>query len=283
MKLSWRPGVSAVKHKVYFGTKSDKLLPVGEVTDLSYDELPKLEKSTTYYWRIDEVQADGSVTIGDVWSFSRGKLVGWWKLDEAEGNKVSDSAGENNGTIHGAKWATGQSGGALRFDGTNHVVIPNESFFDFTGKMTVMAWMKASYDRRNLSTIIAKGSDGNGGWALQKAGIANGVSFWVDVAGMPWDGIKTNIAVFDNQWHHIAGVYDGKNAYIYVDGGVDLNSVSCSGSIKTNDQDVYIGQNPVSMARPWEGLIDDARVYNYALSADEIKELFIAAKPSSTN
>ena len=216
-----------------------------------------------------------------VWSFLGGKKpIGLWKFDAGGGATAYDSAGENNGTIDGAEWATGQSGGALKFNGTNHVVIPNESFFDFTGKVTVMAWMKASYlDWRNLSTIIAKGSDGNGGWALQKTGRANGVSFWVDVTAMPWDGVKAGVGVFDGQWHHVAGVYDGSNAYIYIDGGLDSNSVSCSGSIKTNNRDVYIGQNPVSMARPWEGLIDDARVYNYALSKNEVAAIYAGKEP----
>ncbi|MHC4394626.1 MAG: LamG domain-containing protein, partial [Planctomycetota bacterium] len=143
-----------------------------------------------------------------------------------------------------------------------------------------MAWINAGYlDWSNFSTVIAKGRDGNGGWALQKASRANGMSFFVDVTGMPWDGIKTNIAVFDGEWHHIAGVYDGSNAYIYVDGGVDSNFVSCSGSIVTNDWPVYIGQNPKTWVEPtnargWIGLIDDVRVYNYALTQSEINDIY---------
>ncbi|MHC4395700.1 MAG: LamG domain-containing protein, partial [Planctomycetota bacterium] len=144
-----------------------------------------------------------------------------------------------------------------------------------------MAWINAGYlDWSNFSTVIAKGRDGNGGWALQKASRANAMSFFVDVTGMPWDGIKTNIAVFDSDWHHIAGVYDGSNAYIYVDGGLDSNSVSCSGGIVTNDWPVFIGQNPYtwlsesSNARGWIGLIDDVRVYNYALTQSEINDIY---------
>jgi len=106
------------------------------------------------------------------------------------------------------------------------------------------------------------------------------MSFYVAVTGMPWDGIKTNMAVFDSEWHHIAGVYDGSNAYIYVDGGLDSNSVSCSGSIVTNDWPVYIGQNPhtwlseSSNARGWIGLIDDVRIYNYALTQSEVNDIY---------
>jgi hypothetical protein len=147
--------------------------------------------------------------------------------------------------------------------------------------MTVMAWMKDDYvDWRNLSTIIAKGREDGGGWALQKAGRANAMSFYVNVAGMPWDGVKAGVGIFDNQWHHVAGVYDGSNAYIYIDGGLDSNSVACSGSMATNDWPVYIGENSKTLldegvnAREWQGLIDDVRVYNYALTQSEVNDIY---------
>ncbi|MHC4739782.1 MAG: LamG-like jellyroll fold domain-containing protein, partial [Planctomycetota bacterium] len=77
-----------------------------------------------------------------------------------------------------------------------------------------------------------------------------------------------------------AGVYDGSNAYIYIDGGLDSNSVACSGSMATNDWPVYIGENSKTLldegvnAREWQGLIDDVRVYNYALTQTEINEIY---------
>ena len=143
-----------------------------------------------------------------------------------------------------------------------------------------MAWMKDDYvDWRNFSTIIAKGRDNGGGWALQKASRANAMSFYVDVAGMPWDGVKAGVGIFDNQWHHVAGVYDGSNAYIYIDGGLDSNSVACSGNMATNNWDVYIGENSETLdggtiAREWNGLIDDVRVYNYALTQTEVNDIY---------
>jgi hypothetical protein len=85
--------------------------------------------------------------------------------------------------------------------------------------------------------------------------------------------------IFDNQWHHVAGVYDGSNAYIYIDGGLDSNSVACSGSMATNNWDVYIGENSESLdggsnGREWDGLLSDVRVYNYALTQSEVNDIY---------
>ena len=57
--------------------------------------------------------------------------------------------------------------------------------------------------------------------------------------------------------------------------------ISMAASIlKTNNRDVYIGQDPVTMTRPWEGLIDEARVYNYALSKDEVAAIYAGQEPA---
>jgi len=67
--LSWMPGVTATSHDVYFGSSSQPAF-IGNQTETSYDP-GMLEKGKTYYWRVDEVDADG-ITIhkGNVWSFT---------------------------------------------------------------------------------------------------------------------------------------------------------------------------------------------------------------------
>jgi len=279
--LSWTAGSGATSHDVYFGTTSPGSFQ-GNQTATTFDP-GTMANDTTYYWRIDEINAGGTTT-GTVWSFTTvagtgNQIIGWWQLDDASSSTATDSSAYgNDGTLVGnVAWTDdAEQGWCLDFPGnpTDYVTIPNESDYDLTGNMTVMAWMKAGYiDWRNFSTIIAKGQDPTG-WALQKAGRDNAMGFYVGVSGMPWDGIKAGVGIFDGQWHHVAGVYDGSNAYIYIDGGLDSNSVACSGSIATNDYDVYMGLNSQSMGRSWEGLVDDVRVYNYALTQSEINDIY---------
>jgi len=280
--LSWTAGSGTTSHDVYFGTDStpDAGEFQGNQTATTYDP-GTMDNDTTYYWRIDEINSTGTTT-GAVWSFttmveSGYEPIGWWQLDEGSGATVDDSSSYgNDGTIDGPVWLNdAERGWCLNFDGdaTDKVVIPNEPFFDLTGNMTAMGWIKAPYiDWRNLSAVISKGTDG-GGWALQKAQRENGIGFYANVSGIPWYGVKSNVAVFDNTWHHVAGVYDGSKVYIYVDGGADVNSINCSGSIGTNDYPVWIGNNSQGV-RSWEGLISDVRVYDRALSQSEINDIY---------
>lgn len=78
--------------------------------------------------------------------------------------------------------------------------------------------------------------------------------------------------VNDGKWHHISGVYDGSKMYLYVDGALD-NDGSATGTIGTNNQPVYIGENSEMPGREWNGLMDDVRIYNSALDPNEIKAL----------
>ncbi|MHC4510991.1 MAG: proprotein convertase P-domain-containing protein [Planctomycetota bacterium] len=86
--LSWRSGVTAVSHDVYLGT-SDPPAFVGNQAEATY-EATGLAFDTVYYWRVDEIDADGKKYVGDVLSFStvldipvtEPGLKGWWTLDE---------------------------------------------------------------------------------------------------------------------------------------------------------------------------------------------------------
>jgi len=67
--LSWMPGLTAASHDVYFGESSPPAF-IGNQAGTSYDP-GMLVKGKTYYWQIDEVEADGTTKhTGDVWSFT---------------------------------------------------------------------------------------------------------------------------------------------------------------------------------------------------------------------
>jgi len=274
VELSWTPGIDAASHKVLFGTEPDELALLAEATSPTYAGLPALEKDTTYYWRVDEVQANGTVVSGGIWSFTTsGRLLGWWELDEASGGIAQDSSGnEHSGTLHGdPSWqpAGGKVGGALKFDGDgDYVEISDEPDFDLTGQITVAAWIKARAFDKGRQAIVTKGGSA---WRLHRNLKTDNIRFNITYGYVPSAVGKVNVN--DGQWHHVAGAYDGAKVYLYVDGVLD-NSAKASGSIETNDQPVCIGENAEQTGRYWNGLIDDVRIYNYALSHDEIVALY---------
>ena len=274
-KLRWIAGAYAVEHKVHFGASADELSLVATTTGTEFNRLPALKRETTYYWRVDAVSADGKVTQGDVWTLGTGSLVAWYKFDEGSGNAVGDSgpAGIKGAAVGEPSWADGALGKALVFDGNDaYVGLGTHPKFNITNQITVSAWIKVNAFDKNYQTIISKGDTS---WRLQRNAGTDTLEF--GCMGLPipnnsWGGIYGKINVNDGQWHHAAGTYDGSRISLYVDGASDV-SVDVVGTIRANDYEVYIGENVEKPGRFWNGLIDDVRVYNYALSADEIKGL----------
>ncbi len=204
-------------------------------------------------------------------------LVGWWKFDETEGSNADDSSDNNNtGQLVGnPKWrpSGGKIGGALEFDGNGgYVDFGKSSVFNIAGQITVSTWIKVNGFSSDYAAIITKGDNA---WRLQRNAETNGLEFacsGLDVPGREWCNIFGDVNVNDGQWHHAAGVYDGKQIYLYVDGKLD-DSVKATGCINITDSPVYVSNNSDYEGRCWNGLVDDVRIYNYALSEDEIKAL----------
>jgi hypothetical protein len=88
--LQWTAGATAALHRVYFGTTPQlgpaDLVSPGQPLPMYYHQ-PALEPGVTYYWRVDEVEADGvTVHQGDVWSFTSLSTVAW-KARPADGQQ----------------------------------------------------------------------------------------------------------------------------------------------------------------------------------------------------
>lgn len=273
VSLSWIAGAYATQHKVYFGTSAESLALLATTEGTDCDTLPSLERETTYYWRVDAVTADGTVTQGAVWSFSPGSLVAHWKLDDESGDVAADStANKLDAALLGDPvWGQGVVGGALNFDGDgDYLDCSNDPRFEIVNQITVSVWIKVSAFDRPYQTIISKGDTS---WRLQRTREEKTLEFGCSGALVPtnpqWGGIYGKIEVNDGQWHHVAGTYDGANICLYVDGKLDVSSAA-PGRINVNDHNVWIGANAEEPDRFWNGLIDDVQVFNYAMNSDEI-------------
>ena len=200
-------------------------------------------------------------------------LLGRWTFDEGKGAIAGDVSGrDNHGKIMGgAKWAKGKIGGALEFDGSDDFVsIPNEGAFDITDGVTVSAWIRVESFTKPWQAFVTKGDRA---WRLHRANETKGVGFACsDLSRQEVGDLLGKADVADSQWHHVAGVLDGDKALIFVDGVKDTSAAS-SPKISVNDYPVLIGANAQRAGRLFHGLIDDVRIYDRALSADELRVL----------
>jgi hypothetical protein len=276
LQLQWLPGAGAVEHRLHFGTDPNHLPLLATLQESSFSGLPTLARNTAYSWYVEEVAADGTVTPGNLWRFSTGRLVGWWQLDEGEGKVTADAGGHHAGTLVGnPTWTEGVAGGALQLDGQgDYVDLGTGPDFDITDRITVCAWVQVTAFDTDWQVIVAKGDTA---WRLSRD---QGDNLHFACTGLWPEWVRGTADVNDGQWHHVAGTYDGRELRLYVDGKLDA-SAKTQGAINTNAYPVYIGENAEHPGRGWHGLIDDVRLYNYALSEAEIKSLGAVESPSN--
>ena len=223
------------------------------------------------------------------------ELKGYWPLDEMSGSTAADASGNGNtGTLNGANglpvWTSGQINGALAFDGTDDAVqIANEPNFDFgTGDFTLAVWAKINLPDTGFGDFIAKGvvgaccnADGYPGYELGE--YYNTIAFRLedtDTAGANGRNtveVSVSAAPYIGAWHHYAAVRSGNTASLYIDGVlVASNSTTLSAAYNTNnDFPLALGARIYwTTADVLKGSLDDARVYNRALSPSEVADLY---------
>jgi hypothetical protein len=228
------------------------------------------------------------LALTSVTSAADPSLVGWWKLDETSGTTAADSSGNGNtGTVNGpATWVAGQLGGGLQLSGTNNYVeCGNGASLNMRAQVTLSAWIKpTTAGNGQHQHYVTKGDTC---YAL-KHNTGNYMEFNVyDGAWYTASGPAVNAATFNNVWHHVAGTYDGTTLKIYVDGVLQPTTATHVGQIGASSTSVTLGRDNTNNGRYFTGIIDDARIYNRALSDVEILKVMaggedaaLASKPN---
>ena len=213
-------------------------------------------------------------------------LAGLWHFDDGTSPTADSSGNGNSGTISGASWVDsdgGQWGGqnvqistgnSLSFDGNDYVEVPDSTSLNVTDAITLEAWIHpTAYN--DFDRIIAKPWETNTEpWKVYALHFDNANTAHVIMSiavGTTCYWIPSNVAIPLNQWTHVAGTYDGESLKVYVNGVVNGTNTDPPGNIATNSMNLYIGYNKVYSPQSFSGTIDEARIYNRALTLDEIK------------
>jgi len=209
-------------------------------------------------------------------------LIGHWKLDESGGTTAADGTGNHDGTLTnmdpGTDWVSGQVGNALEFDGSDDVVTMANSTTNMpTDTITIAAWVYPVGDMDpfgNGGRVISK-SDGGASenWGIVVSDSA-GWEFQCRINGV--EVIYTGTALPTDTWSHVACSYDkdasSNNVILYLNGasvktGTETTAMATSGTVS-------LGKHADAAGRAFSGRIDDARIYNRALSDTEISQLY---------
>lgn len=241
-----------------------------------------------------------STTPSTVSSLSSG-LVGHWTFDGPDTAWSSDTAGTvidksgngNTGTLTSMNRKTsptlGKIGQGLKFDGEDDYAVTSASTLvnPNTSDLTLSLWTKVvnfNLEGGGVSQrIFMQNIDGNNVWMMTMNDGATGnpgskqFAFAIQKNGTGYYKNTTTSTWSTNVWYHIVEVwhYNTNTQEIYVDGvSQALNTLSSSAfGLGSADNKVYVGQRSDNNGH-FNGSLDDVRVYNRALSATEVKQLY---------
>lgn len=200
-------------------------------------------------------------------------LVGWWKFN---GNMNDSSDNGNNGSGSSATLTTGQDGsanGAYNFSGTSYINMGTSSVFN-SPEITFSAWVKPT-NTSGVRTIISKETS----YKYRLVATTNAVAVLISANGSSWLVNQTfnSSLVPSGDWAHVAVTISSSDGSIkiYVNSNLtdtgQLNTPITSYSANP----LIVGSYNTSGTEGFVGAIDDARVYNRALSASEIANLYL--------
>lgn len=202
-------------------------------------------------------------------------LVGHWTFDSEtiSGSTVSDVSGNgNNGTISGnPDQTTGKIGGALEFDGVSDYVDVGDIDYSSYDEIAVSMWVKTSINDHDHDLVLGNARNNT----------LNGFSLSNYVSGH-WYFYHANLnnnigAISEGGWSHIVLIIKENDKKVaYVNGIQKLNATSGDYDIDNGDVHTYIGAGGdiAGGTKLFEGIIDDVRIYNRALTESEVEQLY---------
>lgn len=214
-------------------------------------------------------------TIEKVEAVETGLISQW----SAEGN-ADDVVGTNNGTMmNGAMFAPGRVGQAFSFDGIDdYVSVPDSDYWNLTSlNGTIEMWIKANTLSGNNGHGLINQINNDQNWALY---VYNNGSIAVGRAGVNEIVSSPGIIVpGTGQWYHIVTTKSGSTTTIYVNG---TNVASNTTAVWTDTSNLLRigGHRHLDIDYYFNGVIDEVRIYDRALSSTEIADEYNNTPPS---
>jgi len=238
---------------------------------------PELKKN--YESRLEVYESRKPYRKGSGWSLSDGELVAHWTFDRAEGDKVPNSAGKDlYGRLvgHAHIVSDPERGNVLSLDGKgDYMYCGEDSSCNITGSITCAVWMKAKTSEEGLKFLLEVNT-----WWLGSALDKNDADFGGEFTkgeATTWIWTEGRADVNDGKWHHVVGTHDGAKMCVYVD-AVLVDFEARGGNTVVYNNPAYIGGGPHS-SHERNVLIDDVRIYSYALTPEEVKMLYEGREP----
>ncbi len=209
-------------------------------------------------------------------------LVGEWRLNDGAGNSSVDSSGYGNdgnwsgAGVGGTHWTTdGIHDGAALFNGTDdYIEVAHSSAFDVS-QLTIELWIKtpANFGGNRYRALVSKqGADRDYNWYTRSNDNPTRVTD-LHFSSARWGSSLFSLpSPYEPEtWHHVAITVDSTGLQKYYSDGVLFDQSQKVPAIADNNYPLWIGRAD----NLWNGIIDDLRIYNKALSSAEIQQHYV--------
>jgi len=208
-------------------------------------------------------------------------LVAYWDFDDISGWQALDQSGNELHAYIGTALSNvaGYKNYCLLFDGAkSYAAVNNNPLLNFetNDSFSLSAWVKMNNDIKDWRVIIGKASrDSLDGYILRHYQNGNLGMMIEDDQEHNEANVISKIDYRDGKWHHVVGIVDRNSdmLYLYIDGiKRGATNINYIGDL-TNSYNFHIGALE-KIALPFDGLIDEVKVYSKALSFTEIQQLY---------
>jgi WD40 repeat protein len=258
---------------------------------LPTEDEDQLKWEGNYHERLRLYKSGMPYSVGERWSFTKGRLVAAWDFNDVEQGIVNDRiVGLEGKLVDGAEVIADEvRGNVLGIHGQGGIECHRDATFDISGAISIGAWFKLQTLTTSWWTIISKGDS----WYISANSDSNSVDMRIRIVqnekylkGLTYNpswqhSILANVDLTDKRWHHVTGTYDGERICLYIDGKLsDFTNVG--GDIAMNENVLFIGDNSNWPEANWNCRIDDVCIYSFALSPEEVKMLYEGKEPPRT-
>ena len=212
-------------------------------------------------------------------------VLGWNKATATSprsSNKWNDLSGNNNGTlVNGPTYNSGY----IVFDGVNDSVTATISnfFTSFSEQITIETWIyvpsSATWNNANEGVIVGRGNY-SGSHGLFRSLTNNQVKAYFRQSGATYGAVSASGTITRDAWYQCVAVWTGSSAQVFINGNLIQTSSGVLGLTTSNEAFVIGGNNTGggATASYFTGNISNVKIYNRALSADEIQQNFNALR-----
>ena len=218
----------------------------------------------------DSVQAFGADS-----AFSSN--IALYQLDGDGGvtNNVPDTTTNYDGTASNVTYATGQFGNAAVFDGSSSYVLASSFMPTGSNPRSASAWVKTTISNANMTILFSGSGSNNNAFIFRVINGNLGVAFYAN------DHDFTATGLTDGNWHHVVATYDGSVAKVYLDG--NLIGTGSAGAVSTNSGNFAIGAYNNGVDALFNGSIDQVRIFDKAISAEDVATLYAETTSTASN